>query len=97
MSPQIAREYTNKGGKTLYDGKKADVFSTGVIAFKLLTQTTPFTQTQLAASPTRSRVDQLIDSTVPRGDLRQLLKAMLRWDEGSRLSIEEVAQHQYLR
>ena len=93
-SPHYAAPEVIKG--TPYDGRKSDIWSSGVILYALLTGRLPFEEQslRLLASKIRGGVFRMPDLPDP---VKDLLSKLLTVDPAARISLERIKRHPAVR
>ncbi|XP_022255564.1 serine/threonine-protein kinase BRSK2-like isoform X2 [Limulus polyphemus] len=88
-SPEVIR------GET-YDGKRADVWSCGVITYALIVGSLPFDDKNLRVLLEKVKRGMFqIPDFVPQ-ECRELLKGMIEVDPGKRMTLSEVLKHPWI-
>jgi len=97
MAPEI-----KEGGK-LYDGKKADLFSAGVVLFILVRGIFPFKEARkeeyfysLLCQGKFSEYWSKVESEYLSSDFKNLIERMLAYDPKQRPSLEEIRAHPWM-
>eukprot|EP00112_Aurelia_sp_Birch-Aquarium-sp1_P005311 Seg160.7_Seg160.8 transcript_id=Seg160.7_Seg160.8/GoldUCD/mRNA.D3Y31 product="Serine/threonine-protein kinase BRSK2" protein_id=Seg160.7_Seg160.8/GoldUCD/D3Y31 len=94
-SPHYAAPEVIKGVK--YDGRKADVWSCGVILYALVVGCLPFDDDNLRQLLEKVKKGVFVIPPFVSNDCRDLLLRMIRVDTAERLTMSEVRQHKFLQ
>lgn len=94
-SPHYACPEVVKGIK--YDGRKADIWSCGVILYALIVGVLPFDDDNLRhlLEKVKKGVFRIPDNVQP--DCRHLIKEMIKVDPTRRITMKQILNHQFLK
>ncbi|XP_068672803.1 serine/threonine-protein kinase BRSK2-like [Montipora foliosa] len=93
-SPHYACPEVIRGEK--YDGRKADVWSCGVILYALLVGALPFDDENLRTLLEKVKKGHFSIPVFIPTDVQQMIKGMITVDSGKRITMEEVKRHPFL-
>ncbi|XP_075241241.1 serine/threonine-protein kinase BRSK2-like isoform X2 [Convolutriloba macropyga] len=93
-SPHYACPEVIRGEK--YDGRKADVWSCGVILYALLVGALPFDDDNLRQLLEKVKSGKFQIPSFVSHDCQQLLRGMIHTDPHKRLTLEQVLQHPWV-
>lgn len=93
-SPHYACPEVIRGEK--YDGRKADVWSCGVILYALLVGALPFDDENLRTLLEKVKKGHFSIPVFIPTDVQEMIKGMITVDPGKRITMEEVKRHPFL-